>query len=190
MGDGVNLSSRLEELNKRYDTSILISDSCAYHDAVREWFFLRPIDFVAVKGRKGGILLYECKSLERSMPLLSDQVLPKIIKPAAKEAVEDDEMVDAAVAPKLPDPYVGDGGSDDVDDKDLSAEKYADLICTQHNAAMQCYMHADFQRAITYLDCVLRLHALVDPDGKPDTCALQLRDRCTTMYVACFFLKL
>jgi adenylate cyclase len=57
MGDGVNLASRLEGLNKQYGTSILVSASVArevYGD-----FVLRRLDRVAVKGKRDGIEVYE-----------------------------------------------------------------------------------------------------------------------------------
>ena len=60
LGDGVNLASRLEELNKRYNSKILLSDS-TYEDAkVQSLFTLRQLDQVAVKGKKEGTKIYEC----------------------------------------------------------------------------------------------------------------------------------
>eukprot|EP00922_Rhytidocystis_sp_ex-Travisia-forbesii_P073048 GHVS01108892.1.p1 GENE.GHVS01108892.1~~GHVS01108892.1.p1 ORF type:complete len:603 (+),score=110.44 GHVS01108892.1:230-1810(+) len=59
LGDGVNLASRLEELNKRYGTSILISEAAANEPQVRLKFLLRPVDIVVVKGRTQGTQLFE-----------------------------------------------------------------------------------------------------------------------------------
>jgi adenylate cyclase len=56
-GDGVNLASRLEGVNKLYHTYMLIS-----HDTfikVRQEIICRPIDFVAVVGRTEGVRIYE-----------------------------------------------------------------------------------------------------------------------------------
>ena len=57
MGDTVNVASRIEGLNRIFGTEILISEIT--RKAVDEVMFTRPIDMVAVKGRKEGILIYE-----------------------------------------------------------------------------------------------------------------------------------
>jgi adenylate cyclase len=57
IGDAVNLSSRLEGLNKHYGTSILISEST--RDLVENEFLTRKIDLVAVKGRAEGLFIHE-----------------------------------------------------------------------------------------------------------------------------------
>ncbi len=57
MGDTVNLASRLEGLGKTYGTSILVSEAC--REAARAKIVLRPIDVVAVKGKKQGVKVYE-----------------------------------------------------------------------------------------------------------------------------------
>jgi len=57
MGDPVNLASRLEGLNKSYGTTIAIGESTAA--LVKEQFVLRPLDWVAVKGRAHAILVHE-----------------------------------------------------------------------------------------------------------------------------------
>lgn len=57
MGDGVNIASRLEGLNKHYGTQICISHS-VFKEA-GERLCVRPIDEVTVKGRRSGILIYE-----------------------------------------------------------------------------------------------------------------------------------
>jgi len=57
LGDSVNLASRLESVNKRYGTSIIISkDTYRY---VRQRFICRPLDIIAVKGKTEGVLIYE-----------------------------------------------------------------------------------------------------------------------------------
>jgi len=57
MGDTANLASRIEGINKQYGTQLMISESTflAAGDAI----VARPIDVVAVKGKKQGIRLYE-----------------------------------------------------------------------------------------------------------------------------------
>jgi adenylate cyclase len=57
IGDAVNLASRMEGLNTHYGTGILISES-TYQSAGAE-VFARPIDYVAVKGRRDPVLVYE-----------------------------------------------------------------------------------------------------------------------------------
>jgi adenylate cyclase len=57
MGDAVNLASRLEGLNKSYGTGIVIGESTAA--LVRDVMVLRPLDFVAVKGKAQAVLVHE-----------------------------------------------------------------------------------------------------------------------------------
>jgi class 3 adenylate cyclase len=59
LGDGVNLASRLEELNKRYATDILVTEDVLEHEGVKELFLTRPVDFVIVKGRTAPTRVYE-----------------------------------------------------------------------------------------------------------------------------------
>lgn len=57
MGDGVNVASRLEGLNKEFKTTICVSDSV--HNAVADRVIDRPIKTVSVKGRQGTFMAYE-----------------------------------------------------------------------------------------------------------------------------------
>ena len=57
LGDGVNLSSRLEGLNKVYGTWILASD--AVRAATGGAFAFRLLDRVTVKGKTRGVLVHE-----------------------------------------------------------------------------------------------------------------------------------
>ena len=57
IGDGVNIAARLEGINKIYGTL-----TCISHDTFREAgdrLCVRPIDEVAVKGRRARIAIYE-----------------------------------------------------------------------------------------------------------------------------------
>jgi len=49
LGDNVNLTSRLQGLNKAYGTNILISRDVQHF--VKDKFLIRPLDRVAVKGK-------------------------------------------------------------------------------------------------------------------------------------------
>ena len=70
MGDAVNLASRLEGVNKRYGTLVLVSDATA--QACGEAVVFREIDTVAVKGRERPVALFE--------PLgLAGEVAPEVL---------------------------------------------------------------------------------------------------------------
>jgi adenylate cyclase len=57
LGDGVNVAARLEGVNKEFRTTICISHS-AFKEA-GEHLCVRPIDEVAVKGRRAPVPIYE-----------------------------------------------------------------------------------------------------------------------------------
>jgi adenylate cyclase len=57
MGDVVNIAARLEQINKVYGTSIIISEETKKN--IGNNFVTRPIDFVAVKGKRNQIKIYE-----------------------------------------------------------------------------------------------------------------------------------
>jgi class 3 adenylate cyclase len=57
MGDGVNVASRVEGLNKQFGSSICISESI--FELVKGRVVTRPLGNVAVKGRKKEIMVYE-----------------------------------------------------------------------------------------------------------------------------------
>lgn len=61
IGDGVNLASRLEGLNKQYGTSIIVSESL--RKAAGEEFNFRFLDIVAVTGKSQGVRIYELRGL-------------------------------------------------------------------------------------------------------------------------------
>ena len=73
MGDAVNLASRLEGLGKFYGTSILIGET-TYNEA-REVVIARPVDWVSVKGKTEGMLIYELlERKDRASPELIERV--------------------------------------------------------------------------------------------------------------------
>jgi adenylate cyclase len=57
IGDGINLASRLEGLNKHYGTHIIVSENI--QAAAVGAFEFRRLDRVAVKGKTEGIVIYE-----------------------------------------------------------------------------------------------------------------------------------
>ncbi len=57
IGDGVNLASRIEGINKDYGTRILLGERT--RDAVHEVMLTRPVDRVVVKGQSRAETLYE-----------------------------------------------------------------------------------------------------------------------------------
>lgn len=57
LGDSVNLASRIEGVNKVYGTRLIITHST--YEKVAEHFICRPLDIVAVKGKKQGVRIYE-----------------------------------------------------------------------------------------------------------------------------------
>ncbi|MEN8781310.1 MAG: adenylate/guanylate cyclase domain-containing protein [Desulfobacterales bacterium] len=56
-GDNVNLASRLEGINRIYGTKIIVSQSV--YEAVDNQMICRPLDIVAVKGKKKSIAIHE-----------------------------------------------------------------------------------------------------------------------------------
>jgi adenylate cyclase len=57
MGDAVNLASRLEGLNKAYGTRVMVGEATAAQ--VGNAMLLRPLDWVAVKGKATAVLVHE-----------------------------------------------------------------------------------------------------------------------------------
>jgi adenylate cyclase len=58
LGDAVNLTSRLEGMNKEYGTNILVSESC-YVAAKSAAFIFRELDLIRVKGKLQPVTIYE-----------------------------------------------------------------------------------------------------------------------------------
>lgn len=57
MGDNVNLGSRLEGVNKMYGTNIIISEHT--YELVKEYFIIRDLDIIKVKGKDRPVKIYE-----------------------------------------------------------------------------------------------------------------------------------
>ena len=62
MGDGVNVASRLEGMNKQFGSTICISDSV--FAAVGDRLVVRPLGRVVVKGRQSEFMIYELLGLK------------------------------------------------------------------------------------------------------------------------------
>lgn len=61
IGDTVNLASRLESLNTRYGTSIIVSDSTQEFMKDSSLFHFRALDRVRVKGKKNELWIHELR---------------------------------------------------------------------------------------------------------------------------------
>ncbi len=70
IGDTVNLASRIEGLNKRYATGILVSEDTWHH--VKDEFLFRELDTVRVKGKEEPKVIYEL--LPANTPLANKSV--------------------------------------------------------------------------------------------------------------------
>ncbi len=57
VGDSVNLASRLEGINKIYQTNIIVSSET--QEEAGSQFLFRPLDTVRVKGKKKGVAIFE-----------------------------------------------------------------------------------------------------------------------------------
>jgi len=64
MGDNVNLASRLEGLNKVYNTEILVGEHTA--EQVKDSFLLREIDMVRAQGKAVPVKIYELLARART----------------------------------------------------------------------------------------------------------------------------
>ncbi|MBF0408609.1 MAG: CHASE2 domain-containing protein [Candidatus Riflebacteria bacterium] len=71
MGDGVNLASRLEGANKEYGTLMMISD--ATYQKAKDHVTVRFLDFLAVKGKKEPVKVFELVSRKGKEPLEWDE---------------------------------------------------------------------------------------------------------------------
>ena len=58
LGDAVNLSSRLEGLNKDYGTHIIVNET-TYHAAKNDGFVFRELDLMRVKGKLQPVTIYQ-----------------------------------------------------------------------------------------------------------------------------------
>jgi len=66
IGDGVNLSSRLEQITKLYGCDIVLSEFT--YELCQEKIWVRELDKVRVKGKRQGVSIYELIG-DRSLPL-------------------------------------------------------------------------------------------------------------------------
>jgi adenylate cyclase len=97
MGDGVNIASRVEGLNKQFGTSICISDSV--YGRVADRVVARPLQRVSVKGRHGELLVYELLGIvgagDAELQASERDVLKSHMTADAMASVIDGNFVDA-----------------------------------------------------------------------------------------------
>lgn len=82
MGDGVNVASRLERMNKRFGTTICIADSVLAAAGAR--LVVRDLDVVTVKGRSRPFRIYELLGLRDSD---DPELAPPPAVPARQESL-------------------------------------------------------------------------------------------------------
>ena len=63
IGDAVNITARLQEVDKIYHTSIIISEEV--YEEVKDAFVARPLDIVTVKGKKEKIKIFELLGMKK-----------------------------------------------------------------------------------------------------------------------------
>jgi adenylate cyclase len=111
IGDAVNLTSRLQGVDKLYRTSILISEDV--HKQLSAQFVTRPVDIVTVKGKMEKIKIYELvgkSGAEKEIEATEDQILLCRLFSEAYEAVQAGDLKRAqalltSLAEKFPDDY-------------------------------------------------------------------------------------
>ncbi len=76
IGDGVNLSSRLEGASKQYGCDIVISDNTYYHDRCREELIVQELDYIRVKGKTEPVQVYELVGRQGdTIPTKKEQII-------------------------------------------------------------------------------------------------------------------
>lgn len=105
MGDGVNIAARLEGINKEFGTTICISH--AVFKEAGERLCVRPIDEVAVKGRRGLIPIYELLGVYGAGDELEPS--PQVLRLAGLTRLAHEALI---------------GG-----DRELALERYRALLC-------------------------------------------------------------
>ncbi len=94
IGDNVNLASRLEGLNKLYGSEIIVSESTVA-GAGRSFIF-RPLDLVAVKGRKKSVKIFQllgrndnpAAEIHQKVAEMSERALTSYLNRQWREAYE------------------------------------------------------------------------------------------------------
>jgi adenylate cyclase len=92
LGDQVNLTSRLEQLNRTYGTEIMIGEHTA--SLVADAFLLRDLDLVKVKGRGQALRIFELLGMAQTpLPPKQDRMLRMYAE--ALEAYRQRRWIDA-----------------------------------------------------------------------------------------------
>jgi adenylate cyclase len=93
IGDNVNLASRIEGLNKVYKTKILVGEETAL--LTKDRLLLRPLDFVAVKGKEKAHLIFELIAIKDKNSDLIENIIENSFK--ALEAYKNRDFVKAKI---------------------------------------------------------------------------------------------
>lgn len=159
MGDGVNLASRLEELNKKYATRIIISQNTFEMGAtvqgapadnqegnyIASQFITRQLDLVQVKGRSRGTAVYEV--LGRRMP-----------QPFLGISTEKSEYLDALLTcnwtPVIRSEHTQNFTVSNSKENGPILSQYIKLANT-YNSAFAAYLRRDFPQAIKLFTAAL-----------------------------------
>jgi len=96
IGDNVNLGSRLEGINKEYDTSIVISETT--YEQVKEEMVCRELDLVAVKGKVQPVRIYELVGRVTEVPQERHQLIQAFSQGLRAYQVQDWERARKAFA--------------------------------------------------------------------------------------------
>jgi adenylate cyclase len=73
MGDNVNLASRLESINKQYDSELMVSEYT--YEPVKDDFVFRELDQIRVKGKEKPVRIYELVALVGEVPAEKQSVI-------------------------------------------------------------------------------------------------------------------
>jgi hypothetical protein len=84
IGDGVNLASRIEGINKRFESCICLSEST--YESIKDLYLCKWLDYLAVKGKDKAINVYELVCL--SMKATDTQLWQSVVHMQMRDALQ------------------------------------------------------------------------------------------------------